>query len=69
MNDPSQNSILVTGGRGFIGAALVAALGKAGFRPRPGVRNPGSPSELACDLDDFAQMRAAREAQLAKAAR
>ena len=65
MNDPSQNSILVTGGRGFIGAALVAALGKAGFLPRPGVRNPWSPSELACDLDDITQTRVAvRVAQL-----
>ena len=44
MNDQSQNGTLVTGGRGFIGAALVAALSKAGFPTQPGVRNPRSPA-------------------------
>ncbi len=61
MTDVSQR-ILVTGGRGFIGAALVAALGKAGFAARAGVRRPpASATDAACDLDDAGQTRAAVE--------
>lgn len=50
---------LVTGGRGFIGSALVAALAAAGFAARAGVRRPVLASDVACDLDEAAQTRSA----------
>ena len=56
MNDLLHSRILVTGGRGFIGAALVAALDKAGFVARAGVRRPSSANDVACDLDDAGQI-------------
>ncbi|MFV0281410.1 MAG: NAD-dependent epimerase/dehydratase family protein [Rhodoblastus sp.] len=59
MTDNSRSRILVTGGRGFIGAALVAALGKAGYAAQAGVRNPAAPREIASDLDNAAQIGAA----------
>lgn len=55
----SPYQILVTGGRGFIGAALVAAQRKDGFDARPGVRKPRSDGETACDLDDATETRTA----------
>ncbi|MFT4095641.1 MAG: SDR family oxidoreductase [Rhodoblastus sp.] len=58
MIDRSQR-ILVTGGRGFIGSALVAALAQAGFAVRAGVRRPALALDVAADLDDAAQTRAA----------
>lgn len=45
-------TVLVTGARGFIGAATTVALRKAGFRVKAGVR--GSPEDagaIPCDLD------------------
>ena len=53
--------ILVTGARGFVGAALVQSLRVAGFRVRAGVRRPepGRNDRIACDLDDADQTRAA----------
>lgn len=58
---PPHPEILVTGARGFIGAALATALRAAGFRVRAGVRKPtpGRPDLVACDLDDAEQTRAA----------
>lgn len=55
----ARPEILVTGGRGFIGAALVDALAGAGFSPKAGVRGPASPHLVACDLDDPAQVGSA----------
>ena len=53
--------ILVTGARGFVGAALVQSLRAAGFRVRAGARRPepGRNDLAACDLDDADQTRAA----------
>lgn len=59
MNTDRPGSILITGGRGFIGAALVDALGNAGLQARAGVRRAGSVDEVACDLDNPEQVRAA----------
>jgi len=59
MTDLGNSEILVTGGRGFIGAALTAALDRAGHAVRAGVRRPGNARDVACDLDDLAQTRAA----------
>jgi len=59
MKDDSTPRILVTGGRGFIGAALVAALGRGGTSVKAGVRKPISALDVACDLDDAAQALAA----------
>lgn len=58
MNDISHK-VLVTGGRGFIGAAIVAALGRSGFSVVSGQRNNASPPAIACDLDNAAQVSAA----------
>lgn len=58
MTAPS-NKVLVTGGRGFIGAAVVTALSRSGFPAISGVRNPASPPAVACDLNDTKQIRAA----------
>ncbi len=58
MTDVS-NKFLVTGGRGFVGAAVVAALDRAGLPTIAGVRKPDAPSAIACDLDDATQIRAA----------
>jgi len=59
MNNLGTSRILVTGGRGFIGAALVAALVKEGFGTLAGVRRVSNANEIVCDLDDVAQTRAA----------
>ena len=45
-------TILVTGGRGFIGAAAAVALREAGFRVKAGVRgSPEATGAVHCDLD------------------
>jgi len=59
MTSAAQDTVLVTGGRGFIGAALVSALGKAGFPARAGVRRPSSAGQIASDLDNADEIRAA----------
>ena len=58
MTHSANSNVLVTGGRGFIGAALVDALGEAGFSTRAGVRKPSSQSQVACDLDSAAETSA-----------
>lgn len=59
MNQIATSNILVTGGRGFIGSALVAALDRAGFVVRAAVRRASGANEVACNLDNGAQTRAA----------
>ena len=59
MSAPSEKTILVTGGRGFIGAAVAAALGQAGFAARVGVRKLSAPDQIACDLDQGGELGAA----------
>jgi nucleoside-diphosphate-sugar epimerase len=71
MSSPSlPNTILVTGARGFIGSAVVAALSKSGAGVRAGARGCAFMREsagdmradarfCACNLDDFVQVRAA----------
>ena len=51
---------LVTGGRGFIGAAAARALAEAGFTTRIGARRARD-GETACDLDSPQEVRAAVE--------
>jgi nucleoside-diphosphate-sugar epimerase len=52
-----SHKVLVTGARGFIGAAIVAALGRSGFSAISGLRNSAPPPAVACDLDNAAQVR------------
>ncbi len=71
MSSPSSpNTILVTGARGFIGSAVVAALSGSGMTVRAGARGCAPMREsagdmradarfCACNLDDFVQVRAA----------
>jgi nucleoside-diphosphate-sugar epimerase len=58
MEHPARPVVLVTGARGFIGAAAARALHVAGFDVRAGVRRPAS-GQTACDLDEAVQVRAA----------
>ena len=59
MSALSEKTILVTGGRGFIGGAVAAALGQAGFAARVGVRKLSAPDQIACDLDQGGELGAA----------
>jgi UDP-glucose 4-epimerase len=68
MNSSRSNSVLVTGGRGFVGRAVVKLLQRTGNKVIAVDRNALSEGpelegceEIACDLGDAAQLRAVFE--------
>lgn len=69
MTAREKNSILVTGGRGFIGRALVKLIQRSGFSVVSLDRVPIADAkdtdcdELECDLSDAAQLRSVFERQ------
>jgi UDP-glucose 4-epimerase len=66
MDDPHKHSVLVTGGRGFIGRSVVKLLQRKGYDVvsldlSPPLDAPASgalaPREVVCDIGDSAQLR------------
>ena len=56
--DAEKSTVLVTGGRGFIGRAAVKALRDAGYRAISADVSPaGSVDEVACDITEVVSLR------------
>jgi nucleoside-diphosphate-sugar epimerase len=60
--DVHDDSVLVTGGRGFIGRAVVKLLQRSGYAvvsldARPPTSSPTSHAEVECDLTDASQLQ------------
>jgi UDP-glucose 4-epimerase len=67
MDDRNNSSVLVTGGRGFIGRAVVSLLRRAGYRvsslDQSGVDRGGEMGDVVCDISDAAQLQRVFEAE------
>lgn len=69
MDKDNNSSVLVTGGRGFIGRAVVKLLRRTGYRVSSLDQSPPGPDaskaahEVLCDISDGAQLRRVFEAE------